>query len=80
MRFDDPLPFSEGKVHFTCGPSRTEAEHHQPRFGGLSEPTATSLSAFGSKLCQKVKQVSHAYDAVVVQIGEAHVLGQALLK
>ena len=21
------------QVHFTCGPSRTEAEHHQPRFG-----------------------------------------------
>ena len=33
MRVDDPLPFSEGKVHFTCGPSRTEAEHPQPRFG-----------------------------------------------
>ena len=23
----------ECQVHFTCGPSRTEAEHHQPRFG-----------------------------------------------
>ena len=27
MRVDDPLPLSEGKVHFTGGPSRTEAEH-----------------------------------------------------
>ena len=24
------------QVHFTCGPSRTEAEHPQPRFGHLS--------------------------------------------
>ena len=32
MRVDDPLPFSEGKAHFTCGPSRTEAEHPQPGF------------------------------------------------
>ena len=38
MRFDDPLPFSEGKVRFTCGPSRTEAEHPQPRFGQVGLP------------------------------------------
>ena len=35
MRVDDPLPFLEGKVHFTCGPSRTEAEHPQPGFGQI---------------------------------------------
>ena len=33
MRVDDLLTFSEGKVHFTCEPSWTEAEHPQPRFG-----------------------------------------------
>ena len=24
------------QVHFTCGPSRTEAEHPQPRFGQVN--------------------------------------------
>ena len=31
LQHTQPLP--KRQVHFTCGPSRSEAEHHQPRFG-----------------------------------------------
>ena len=68
------------EAHFICGPRRTEAEHHQPGFGGSKAGIATSLRALGAELRQKVQQVSHAYNAVVVQIGKAHVFGQALLQ
>ena len=28
---------SKRQAHFTCGASRTEAEHHQPRFGEVND-------------------------------------------
>ena len=31
------------QVHFTCGPSRTEAEHTQPRFGAIGGSSSRIL-------------------------------------
>ena len=37
----------ERQVRFTCGPSRTEAEHHQPGFGVIIDPLKRPIAGQG---------------------------------
>ena len=41
FQLHSPLP--KRQVHFTCGPSRTEAEHPQPRFGQVGFANSTAI-------------------------------------